>query len=80
MRLTPEEKRKIERLASREGLSAKDAVLHAVEQVLHETETHDADEVLSLARSVYADLDDATRNDVEEIALDRSRFSGRPTS
>ena len=78
MRLTPEEKRKIERLATREGLSAKEAILHAIEQVLQEDEAHATDDVLALARSVYDDLDAQTRDAVEEIALDRSRFFGRP--
>lgn len=80
MRLTPEEKRKIERLATREGLSAKEAILRAVEQVLREDEAQEADDVLALARSVYDDLDAQTRDAVEEIALDRSRFFGRPSS
>lgn len=34
MKLTPEQKRKIKQLAQREGLSAKQAVLQAVEQAL----------------------------------------------
>jgi hypothetical protein len=38
MKLTPEQKRKIKRLAEREGTSAKEAVLRLVEQALaHET-------------------------------------------
>lgn len=78
LRLTPEEKRKIDRLAAREGLSAQEAVLRAVEQVLHEEQPPEADEVLALARSVYDDLDAATRDAVEDIALDRSRFFDRP--
>ena len=80
MRLTPDEKRKIERLATREGLSAREAILRAVEQVLREDEAQEADDVLALAQSVYDDLDAQTPDAVEEIALDRSRFFGRPAS
>lgn len=36
MKLTPEQKRKIKRLAEREGTSAKEAVLRLVEQALAE--------------------------------------------
>ena len=36
-------------------------------------------DVLALAQSVYADLDEAARDAVEGAALDRSRFSGRET-
>jgi len=36
MRLTPEQKRKIKRLAEREGTTAKEAVLRLVEQALAE--------------------------------------------
>jgi hypothetical protein len=40
MRLTPEQKRKIKRLAEREGTSAKEAVLRLVEQALSEEPLH----------------------------------------
>ena len=77
--LTFEEKRQIERLARREGVSVKEAVLHAVERALRTDAEGDVTDVLALAQSVYADLDEAARDAVEGAALDRSRFSGRET-
>ena len=79
LRLTPEEKRQIDRLARREGVSAKEAVLHAVERALQADAEADAADVLDLAQSVYAGLDEADRDAVEAVALDRSRFFGRET-
>ena len=75
--LTSEEKRQIDRLAHREGVSAKEAVLYAVERVLQADTGADVADVLALAQSVYAGLDEAARDEVEAAALDRSRFFGR---
>lgn len=77
LRLTPEQQRKVERLAAREGLSSEEGVLRAVEQGLRAEEAQEAEEVLRLARSVYDDLDASTRDAVEALALDCSRFFGR---
>jgi hypothetical protein len=79
MRLTPDEKHKIERLAAREGTTAKVALLKAVDQALHESSIDNTEALLDLAQSVYAALDEVSRNEVERIVLDRSQFFDRKT-